>query len=131
MKRLTNPVECHQITDKNLEHFTFNVEEWLADDRNYALVCGDNAGFAEFKSPGTYYVHFCYNTARGREAINLASNMLKDLVNAKPVKIILGCIDVHNKKARWLIRQLGFKSAGLVESLNGVDEIFYLPSKEV
>ena len=130
MERLYDPVRCRQVTDKHLDYFTFNVEEWLADEANYAVIEGDNIAFAEYKSPGVYWVHFCFHSARGREAIELTKNMFKSLCLTFPVNTAVGFIEVNNKKARWLIRQVGFKSLGMINTENGLCEMFYSHSTE-
>lgn len=125
MKRLTDSAECRSVTDKHSQYFTFDVETWLANVDNYALKEGDNIAFGEYKSPGTYWVHFCFDTARGREAIQLTKDMFEEFCRVCPVKTAIGLIEVNNKKARWLIRQVGFKSLGEVMTENGLCEMFY------
>lgn len=125
MRRLTDPVECRKVTDKYPQYFTFDVEDWFANPDNCAIIKGDNVGFGEYKSPGMYWVHFCFDTARGREAIQLTKDMFKELCRVCPLKTAIGLIDVNNKKARWLIRQVGFKSLGEVMTGNGLCEMFY------
>jgi hypothetical protein len=125
MKQLTDPVECRKVTDKHPDYFTFNVEEWFLQDRNYALQKGANIAFGEYKSPGVYWVHFCFDTAKGREAIQLTKDMFTEFCKQCPVNIAIGLIHVNNKKAKWLIRQVGFASLGLIETENGLCEMFY------
>lgn len=125
MKRLTDPTECRKVTDKYPQYFTFDVEDWFSKENNYALIEGDNIAFGEYKSPGVYWVHFCFDTARGREAINLTKRMFKRLSRDCPLKIGIGLIGVNNKKAKWLIRQVGFKSLGEIDTANGLCEMFY------
>lgn len=128
MKRLVDPAECRTVTDKHPDYFTFNVEEWFSNTENYAYKEGDNVAFGEYKSPGVYWVHFCFDTAKGREAINLTKRMFKQLSEDTPLKVAIGLIHVDNKKAKWLIRQVGFQSLGLVDTKNGVCEMFYSKS---
>ena len=125
MKRLTDPVECRKVTDKHPDYFTFNVEDWFSKEKNYALQEGDNIAFGEYKSPGVYWVHFCFDTAKGREAIQLTRDMFAEFCNKCPVKMAIGLIEVNNRKAKWLIRQVGFTSLGLIETENGLCEMFY------
>lgn len=125
MKRLIDPTICRQITDKYPDYFSFNVEDWFSKPENYALIEGDNIAFGEYKSPGVYWVHFCFDAARGREAIQLTKDMFEEFCRACPVKTAIGLIEVNNKKARWLIRQVGFKSLGEVMTENGMCEMFY------
>ena len=127
MERLTDPAECRAVTDIHPDYFTFDVEKWLSEPRNYAYKEGDNVAFGEYKSPGVYWVHFCYDTARGREAIDLTKRMFKQLCEDTPLKTAIGFIHVDNRKARWLIRQVGFTSLGFTETEDGLREIFYSP----
>lgn len=125
MERLTSPSVCREVTDKHPGYFTFDVEDWFADENNYALIEGQNIAFGEYKSPGVYWVHFCFDEARGREAIELTKQMFAEFCHRCPVKIAIGLIVVDNKKAKWLIRQVGFKSLGEIETKNGLCEMFY------
>lgn len=126
MQRLVDVARCREITDKHLDYFTFNVEKWFANPNNYAIIDGDNVGFGEYKKPGVYWVHFCFDTAKGREAIELTKAMFKKLCDDCPVKIGVGLIALENRKARWLVRQAGFKSLGEIMTENGLCEMFYL-----
>lgn len=128
MKRLICPTECRKVTDKYPDYFSFDAEAWFSDADNYALIEGDNIAFGEYKSPGVYWVHFCFDAARGREAIQLTKDMFDEFCRACPVRTAIGLIEVNNKKARWLIRQVGFKSLGEVMTENGLCEMFYSTS---
>lgn len=123
--RLTDPTKCRKVTDKHLDYFTFNVEAWFSNTENYALQEGSNIAFAEYKSPGVYWVHFCFDEAKGREAIQLTRDMFTEFCKQRPVKIAIGLIHVNNKKAKWLIRQVGWESLGLINTENGLCEMFY------
>ncbi len=129
MERLVDPVRCRRTTDKHPQYFTFDVEGWLANTNNYALIEGNNIAFGEYKTPGVYWVHFCFDTARGREAIQLTKDMFEEFCKACPVKTAIGLIEVNNRKARWLIRQVGFQSLGEVMTENGLCEMFYSTRK--
>lgn len=125
MRRLTDPTECRRVTDKHPQYFTFDVEDWFSKENNYALIEGDNIAFGEYKRPGVYWVHFCFDTSRGREAIQLTKDMFKEFCRVCPVQTAIGLIEVNNRKAKWLIRQVGFKSLGEVMTENGLCEMFY------
>lgn len=125
MHRLIDPLECRSVTDKHLNYFTFDVDEWFSNDKNYALKEGENIAFGEYKADGVYWVHFCFDTAKGREAIDLTRRMFKEFCSRRPVKTAVGLIEVNNKKAKWLIRQVGFESLGIVDTKNGPCEMFY------
>ncbi len=129
MELLTDPVLCKTVTDNYPRYFTFDEEAWFSNKQNYAVKDGDNVGFAEYKGPGLYWVHFCFHSARGRKAIELTKAMLNRLFKDRDVTTVVGLIEVSNKKARWLIRQVGLKSLGEVVTENGLCEMFYLTRK--
>lgn len=128
MNRITDPAECRAVTDKHPDYFSFDVEEWFSKTENYAYKEGDNVAFGEYKNPGVYWVHFCFDTAKGRDAINLTRRMFKQLSEDTPLKMGIGLIHIDNRKAKWLIRQVGFQSLGLVDTENGICEMFYSKS---
>ena len=125
MKRLSCPSRCREITKNHQRYFTFDEDSWFSDDRNYAVEHGDDAAFAEYKSPGIYWVHFCFNTARGRKAIDLVEEIFNYFCSRREVKTVVGLIEVGNKKALWLIRQCGFSTLGEVPTKIGLCEMFY------
>ena len=125
MERLLCPKRCREVTERHPQYCTFDVEEWFLEDRNYALIEGENIAFGEWKKPGLYWVHFCFDEAKGREAINLCRKMFFEFCRVRPVWIAIGLIALDNRKARWLIRQVGFHSLGETETENGPCEMFY------
>lgn len=132
MEVLSDPNRCREITDKYPDYFgALDAPEWFANKNNFAFLEGDNVSFAEWKSPGVYWVHFCFDEARGREAILLTKRMLAFFYETCPDAVTsIGLIETKNRPARWLIRQVGFKSLGEVDTLNGPCEMFYY-TKEI
>lgn len=88
--------------------------EWLKDTRNVMALKGENVGMATFEYPGVYNVHWFF-TARGKEALQLAKEMLDYFFQNYDVKTIRGLTPVSIKGARWLARQIGLKSYGILE----------------
>lgn len=131
MYRVADYNEVLSVTDQYPEYFTFDIERWFSDSRNVALKQDDNVCFGEYKTPGVYHVHFCYGSARGREAISLTKEMFVVFCRDHPVRIGIGLIHHQNRKALWLIRQVGFESLGMIETDNGLCEMFFsCPFKE-
>ena len=125
MEHLTDLARCKAVTDKHLDYFTFDIDQWFRTEGNYTLIEDENIAFGQLKSRGVYWVHFCFHTAKGREAIDLTRRMFKEFCRACPVETAIGIINMKNKKARWLIRQVGFKSLGEVDTEKGLCEMFY------
>lgn len=125
IERIYDTLECREITDHYPDYFTFDAEDWFSKPDNYALKEGENIAFAEPKISGTYWVHFCFHTARGRSAIDLTKRMVKKLFDDCPITTAIGLIEEGNRKARWLIRQVGFQSLGMTDTKNGSCEMFY------
>lgn len=129
MIELVSPDRCREVIKPYREFSDFDPDDWFSKSENYALIEGDNIGMAEYKSPGVYWVHFVYNTARGRAAVDLASAMLKDLCSNRAVNHCIGLIAADNKKAKWVVRQAGMKSLGELDTDIGRCEMFYLEGK--
>jgi hypothetical protein len=127
MYRTTSHKELWSLVGDYPAYFAnVNLVEWLDDTRNIAIVEGENVALFDYKSPGTYWGHYFYNTARGREAVKLSGLILKYVLTKYPIKTILGLTPEDNKPARWLSRQIGMNSLGLVETINGQCELFFL-----
>lgn len=92
----------------------FDYEGWLADRNNIMYVCGDNVGLATYEYPGVYNAHWFF-TVRGRGAIALAREMYDQLFNHDGAEMVRGLTPVHLRGARWLAKQLGFISLGIVD----------------
>jgi hypothetical protein len=130
MRRLVNPEEAKKVTKGYPLDFTFDIKSWLANPDNYALIEGRNIAFGEKKGDGIYHVHFCFDEARGRTAIELTRRMLSAFYHACPVRVCVGLIREDNRRARWLIRQVGFTSLGMTDTDDGRREMFFHTNKE-
>ena len=104
-------------------------KEWLSDHRNVMVVDGENVGMATFEYPGFYNVHWFF-TARGREALNLAKEMLDYFFVTSDAKVVRGLTPKSIKGARWLARKVGFKSHGFLEYADEPYELFILTKED-
>ena len=130
MERVYNASEVLETIQNYPDYFSFDVEEWFKKPENYCIREGLNLGFAEPKSPGVYWVHFCFHTCRGRDAIRLTVKMLRQLFQDCPIKSAIGLVHEDNKKASWVCRKAGFISLGHVETENGTCEMLHWIKKE-
>jgi hypothetical protein len=122
---LTDVQRCREITARHPQYFTFDVEQWFSNSKNVCFIERENLCFAEYKKEGVYWVHFCFDSAKGREAIELAKTMRRVFLDSYDVSCLIGLIRVNNKKAKFVVRQIGFKSLGEVETSLGLCEMFY------
>lgn len=103
----------------------FNPFEWIADERNIALQVGDSFGIFQYDADGVYTGHYFFSLKdRGKKAIALGKEMLKDAFDQHDVKVVRGLTPLQNRPARWMARQLGFKSFGVVDIISGPCELF-------
>jgi len=108
----------------------FNYAEWLEDRRNIMLTEGDNVGLATHEYPGVYTVHWFFTT-RGRGAINLARDMLNEVFKNTDAKTIRGLTPVNLKAARWLAKQVGLTSHGVMQFADGKEcEVMFITKEE-
>lgn len=110
--------------------YDFDFEEWVEDENNVALEEGDNIGVFEFEYPGVFSGHYFFATARGRKAKDLAIRMLTEMFSQHGARTIKGMTPVENKAARWMTRQLGFKSYGVFDTPVGDYELFCITLDE-
>lgn len=107
------------------------AEEWLDVPTNIALI-NDNGDIALFEIgfKDIYTGHYCFK-ARGRGAISAAKGFLDELFNTcYNVDILLGLVPITHLPARWLSRQIGFKSHGIVEGPKRHYEMFIMTKRE-
>lgn len=103
-----------------------DCEAWLANTKNIMLRDEDNnVGLATYEYPGVYNLHWFFKV-RGREALSLAHEMLAKFFEDSDAKLIRGLTPTHIKGARWLARQVGLTSQGILEFSNGPYEMFTL-----
>jgi hypothetical protein len=107
--------------------------EWLSDPVNIVLENehGDLALFEYgFPTRKLYSGHYFFKS-RGRQALNAARDFLDEIFNScYNISIVLGLTPVEHKAARWMSRQVGFKSHGVEELHNKEYELFILTKKE-
>lgn len=107
------------------------AEEWLQDPTNIALENdrGDIALF-EIGLKNIYSGHY-YFKSRGRQAITAAKEFLDCVFNTcYNIEVIIGLTPITNLPARWLSRQVGFKSQGLVQGPKRHYEMFIITKRE-
>lgn len=104
-------------------------DAWLADHKNVMITDDKNVGLATYNYPGVYTVHWFF-TVRGREALDLAIKMLDYFFKNYDVKTVMGITHEDIRGARWLARQVGLKSYGMIECLDGPNELFCMTKDE-
>lgn len=108
-----------------------DAKSWLEDPTNIALVNdqGDLALF-EIGLKNIYSGHY-YFESRGRKAIQAAKGFLDELFNTcYNIDVILGLTPLTNLPARWLSRQVGFTSHGVVKGPKRHYEMFIITKRE-
>lgn len=108
----------------------FEPASWLADERNIALTDdGENYNLLEYELPGVYTGHTFY-VKRGKAALRHLRDALKVAFTEHPVEVIRGLTPIKLVAARWMARQGGFKSHGVVQTTIGPCELFILSKHE-
>jgi len=133
MDRLQDPMVFEErLHEPDLGDYfeKFNAFEWMADERNIVFLEGDSLGVFEYDIPHVYTAHYMFRSHRGKEAKELSLNMLRKIKNEHDAKVIRGIIEVDNRASRWMTRQLGFKSHGIVDTIVGPCEIFTMNLNE-
>jgi len=123
---LIEATECHRDL--------FPVEDfvtWFNLPRNIMLVEGRDVGLVTYEYPGVYAVHWYYQDARGRDAINLGKRMVSECFEKYGAETLRAFIRTDLKASRWACRQVGFKSSGIIEFSDGdKNELFFMTKQE-
>lgn len=109
----------------------FDVVEWVSSPKNIAVVnsIGDMAIF-EHSGNGLVNAHY-YFKSRGRQAIQVARNFLNEIFNDPyEVQVVRGFTPLTNLGARWVSRQIGCTSHGVLEIDHKFYELFIITKKE-
>lgn len=110
------------------ETANFDPVSWLLDHRNIALFDGvDNYNLFQYDTPGVYWAHTFFNTARGKDAIRLCRESLDWVFSVdSPVQVIKGLTPLSKPAARWINRKIGLQPHGVLKTVNGPCELFIL-----
>lgn len=105
--------------------FGFDAAEWLADEGNIALADGSNVGLFDHRGPTSCEAHWLL-TARGRAALRIGREMLEIMVTRYGKHAIHGQTPLQCKPARLFNRWLGGRSLGVIETVRGPVEFFFI-----
>ena len=110
----------------------FELNSWVDNPLNIALTDGEeNVAMFELASAGVYSGHYFFHSGtRGKKAIETARTFLDEVFANEGTDAITGLTPVDHKGARWISRQLGFKSYGFTDTSVGPCEIFILTRNE-
>lgn len=108
----------------------FVVDDFVKDEENYAFSNDDlDVAFFQMQRPGVYTGHYFFHS-RGRAAVVAAKDFLKEAFDTGDIEIIEGITPLQHLGARWLNKQLGFKSYGVSPTKAGPCELVILTKKE-
>lgn len=107
----------------------FDPETWL-DGENIALG-NDNGDLCLLeKSADKIYTGHYFFKVRGKEAIALAKDLLKYIFTETDAEVIRGLTPLRKVGARYVSRQIGMKSYGIIKTIVDPCEIFIITRKE-
>lgn len=100
--------------------------DWLASEGNIPVTFGNgDVALFDDEGDGVYEGHYLF-VSRGQEAIRHARAALRFMFGEAGATLIFGMVPVARRDVKWITRRLGFKSAGLRETSEGLCELFVL-----
>jgi len=105
--------------------YGFDPSVWLANPANVALTDGQSVGLFQ-QCPGEVYDTHWLFVARGREALDLATDMMAAMFDLWGAVALKGMIPADRRASRWFTRKLGCRSLGMIETVKGPAELFML-----
>lgn len=125
IKRSTDPEAVANAIRYYIEP-NFSVEDWCSQEENVALTDGKgNFCLFEYDEAGRYYGHY-FHKVRGKEARDLTKEIISYFFLNYPAEAIQGLTPIELRAARWMARQVGLKSFGIINTENGPAELFIL-----
>lgn len=122
VKRATDPYRNEMLG--------FFPEDWLGIKENIALSDEEgNVCLFEYGAKGLYTGHY-FLIVRGKQAVKAAKEMLKAAFSLDEIEVIRGLSPLEKLGARWMNRQLGFKSYGVIQTESGPCELVILTKNE-
>jgi len=109
----------------------FSEQDWGQQSSNLA-VTDNNEDFALFELdlPRIYYGHLFCSARTGEEAILFGKEALSFLFNNSDAKAVYGLTPYEKRHVRLIMRKIGLKSYGLVNTEKGLMENFIITEKE-
>ena len=101
--------------------------EWFDDPGNTALI-DENENLFLLEGEEVPSLHYFFKS-RGRDAVRAAKAFLAYYFDGGG-RAVKGLTPVDKKGARWLSRQIGGKSYGIVYTIHGDFELFILTKEE-
>lgn len=131
MIRVRDEQFLQSVADEVLQFpiYGFDAKALVSD----AIVLSENYDIAVFEPRGVdiYSGHYLFKNSRGKAAITLSRRFLDEMFHKYEAKLIYGFTPVGHKAAKWMNRQLGFTSNGvIVHSEAGELELFVLHRKD-
>lgn len=108
----------------------FDPIDWVSNPANIALGNGQDMALFEHETPRVVTGHYFFQS-RGRQALEQGRLFLDEVFSpCYNVEVIRGLTPLQHLGARWMNRQLGFTSHGVVQSTIGPHELVILTRKE-
>ena len=109
----------------------FSEQDWGQGSKNLAVTDND-ADFAlfEYENPFVYYGHLFCAKRTGKEAIEFGREALSFLFNSGKAKAVYGLTPYDKRHVRLLMRKIGLKSYGIVNTEKGLMENFIITEQE-
>jgi len=109
----------------------FSEQDWGQQSLNLAVTDNDeDFALFEYEKPFVYYGHlFCANRT-GKEAILFGKEALSFLFNNSDAKAVYGLSPYEKRHVRLMMRKIGLKSYGFVNTEKGLMENFIITEQE-
>lgn len=100
-----------------------DLSEAIANPLNVFLTDGANLAIFPWRGPRTYEIHLAF-AARGKEAKAVFRRMLGTMRSEYGARSFWALIPVESRHVRMFARLVGFRSAGMLTTQHGPNELF-------
>jgi len=99
------------------------MDAWLSDRNNVALLCGEGGALFVWRGPGIYEVHVFFEQ-RGRKVLRISRVMLRKMRLWHGAKLFWAAVPVESRHVIMFTRLMGWKSQGVALLSHGYCELF-------
>ncbi len=97
--------------------------DWLADERNIAIVQGDDIVLFDYEGEGLYQIHLLLES-RGRKAITAIREAFRRMFDDHGAQALFGMVPDFRRDVKLVSRWVGGRPAGKRSTEYGPCELF-------
>jgi hypothetical protein len=123
IERVRDVERVNRLLARDFEGVDFS--EVLAEPLHVCLVEGESGAIFAWRGPGIYELHLFFEV-RGKAAMSLLRAMIARMFIEYGARLLWALVPADDRKVRLFARLMGWEHRGVVQTRNGLNELFVL-----